>query len=92
MPEDLIRMTEEEAIDHLGKYQLDAPISEQIKLIVQLKLARRQADSSAALSRATDSLVAATSGLRWGTWVLAAVTTVMMFTQVLMLIRAWGKG
>jgi hypothetical protein len=91
MSENYIGMTEEELIGQLGSFRPDTPISEQLKQIIQIKLARRQAESSTVLSRATDALVAATSGLRWGTWVLAAVTTVMMVTQVLMLIRGWGK-
>ena len=54
------------------------PLAEQLKVDLQLRMGKRQAESANALVVATKGLVAATSRLAWATWALVILTAMLV--------------
>ena len=53
-------------------------LAEQLKVDLQLRMGKRQAESADALVVATKRLVAATSRLAWATWALVLLTAILV--------------
>jgi hypothetical protein len=70
-------MTDEELAFLLSTTGPNTTLGGQLKLDLQLRMGKRQAESADALVVATKGLVAATSRLVWATWGLVLLTAVL---------------
>lgn len=88
---DLRKMSDDEIWDRLHHGEVDSPLHRQCILMLQIRNAERQTKASAEMVEATKDLARFTSGLKWATWVLAAISIALALIAAAQSYLTW-KG